>query len=95
VLAGDFFEHIPERADCYVLANVLHDWDDTRATKILRNCRRSMPRAGRVLIIERLIPEDGSDAVPNPPERHQHARDHRRGKNAPTTSTVHSSDLRG
>ena len=64
VLAGNFFEHVPERADCYVLANVLHDWDDTRAATILRNCRRSMARAGRVLIIERLIPEDGSDAVP-------------------------------
>jgi hypothetical protein len=64
VLPGNFFEQVPGRADCYVLANVLHDWDDARATKILRNCRRSMARAGRVLIIERLIPEDGSDAVP-------------------------------
>ena len=64
VLAGNFFEQVPGRADCYLLANVLHDWDDTRATEILRNCRRSMARAGRVLIIERLIPEDGSDAVP-------------------------------
>ncbi len=36
----------------------------TARTQILRNCRRSMPRAGRVLIVERLIPEDGSDAVP-------------------------------
>ena len=64
VRAGDFFEQVPERADCYVLANVLHDWDDARATKILLNCRRSMARAGRVLIIERLFPEDGGDAVP-------------------------------
>jgi hypothetical protein len=64
VLAGNFFEQVPDRADCYVLANVLHDWDDARATEILRNCRRSMARAGKVLIIERLIPEDGSDAVP-------------------------------
>ena len=64
VLAGDFFDQVPGQADCYVLANVLHDWDDARAARILRNCRRSMARAGRVLIIERLIPEDGSDAVP-------------------------------
>ena len=47
-----------------MLANVLHDWDDARATEILRNCRRSMARAGKVLIIERLIPQDGSDTVP-------------------------------
>jgi hypothetical protein len=64
VLAGDFFEQVPRGADCYVLANVLHDWDDARATQILRNCQRSMARGGRVLIVERLIPQDGSDAVP-------------------------------
>ncbi len=64
VLAGDFFKLVPDGADCYVLANVLHDWDDPRAIEILRNCRRSMTGGGRVLIVERLIPEDGSDAVP-------------------------------
>jgi SAM-dependent methyltransferase len=64
VLAGDFFEQIPAGADRYLLANVLHDWDDARSIRILRNCRRAMARIGRVLIVERLIPEDGSDPVP-------------------------------
>ena len=64
VLAGDFFEEVPAGADRYVLANVLHDWDDASAIEILRNCRRSMARAGRVLIIERLIPENDNDPVP-------------------------------
>jgi hypothetical protein len=64
VLAGDFFDHVPPGGDCYLLANVLHDWDDARAIEILRNCRRSMPGGGRVLIVERLIPQDGSDPVP-------------------------------
>jgi SAM-dependent methyltransferase len=64
VLAGDFFEQVPAGADRYLLANVLHDWDDARSIEILRNCRRAMARAGRVLIVERLIPEDGSDPVP-------------------------------
>jgi SAM-dependent methyltransferase len=64
VLAGDFFEQVPRGADCYVLANVLHDWDDARSIQILRNCRRSMTGGGRVLILERLIPEDGRDPVP-------------------------------
>ena len=63
VLAGDFFESVP-RADCYVLANVLHDWDDERSIQILRNCHRAMAGAGRILIVERLIPEDGGDPVP-------------------------------
>ena len=50
--------------DCYLLANVLHDWDDARSFDILRNCRQAMSGAGRVLIVERLIPEDGTDPVP-------------------------------
>ena len=64
VLAGDFFESVPDGADCYLLANVLHDWDDTRAGQILRNCRQAMTRGGRVLIVERLIPSAPGNAVP-------------------------------
>lgn len=64
VLAGDFFENLPAGADYYVLANVLHDWDDTRAGQILRNCRLATPRDGRVLIVERLIPDTPCHAVP-------------------------------
>jgi SAM-dependent methyltransferase len=64
VVAGDFFERVPEGADCYVMANVLHDWDDSRSIEILSNCRRSMATGGRVLIVERLIPEDAGDPVP-------------------------------
>jgi hypothetical protein len=63
VLAGDFFLSVPV-ADCYLLANVLHDWDDKRSIQILRNCRQAMPGAGRVLLVERLIPEDDGDPVP-------------------------------
>jgi hypothetical protein len=63
ILAGDFFRSVPS-ADCYLLANVLHDWDDNRAIDILRNCRQAMPVTGRVLIVERLIPEDGNDPLP-------------------------------
>jgi O-methyltransferase domain len=64
VVAGDFFQGVPAGADCYLLANVLHDWDDTRATEILAHCRRAVTRHGRVLIIERLIPDDPGQAVP-------------------------------
>ena len=63
VVAGDFFERVPDGADCYLMANVLHDWDDSRSIDILSNCRRSMSTGGRVLIVERLIPEDGGDPI--------------------------------
>jgi hypothetical protein len=64
VIAGDFFSGVPEGADMYVLANVLHDWDDARSVHILTSCRAAMSAGGRVLIVERLIPHDPADAVP-------------------------------
>jgi SAM-dependent methyltransferase len=63
-VGGDFFHSIPQGADCYILANVLHDWDDTRAVQILETCRRALNEPGRVLIVERLIADDPALAVP-------------------------------
>lgn len=65
IVAGDFFAGVPEGADGYILANVLHDWDDDRAVQILQACRRAMGARGRVLIVERLIPDDPREAVPS------------------------------
>jgi hypothetical protein len=64
VVAGDFFERVPEGADSYIMANVLHDWDDARAVAILANCRRAMAENSKMLIVERLIPDDPSEAAP-------------------------------
>jgi hypothetical protein len=64
IVAGDFFEGVPSDADGYILANVLHNWDDARAVQILTACRHAMADGARVLIVERLIPHDPSDAVP-------------------------------
>ena len=64
IVGGDFFASVPAGADGYLLANVLHDWDDARAIEILGNCRRAMAADGRVLIVERLIADDPAAAVP-------------------------------
>ncbi len=48
IVAGDFFAGVPDGADGYILANVLHDWDDGRAVQILRACRHAMGTRGRV-----------------------------------------------
>ena len=55
---------MPEGADGYLLANVLHDWDDHSAAAILQACGRAMNPGGRVLVAERLIPDDPRDCVP-------------------------------
>jgi SAM-dependent methyltransferase len=57
VVAGSFFDAVPDGADAYVLRAVIHDWDDARGTAILSNCRRAMTSAGTLLIAERVMPE--------------------------------------
>jgi SAM-dependent methyltransferase len=54
---GDFFSSVPQGADAYLLCGVIHDWDDRRAIRILRNCRRAMARTGRLLIIDMVVPD--------------------------------------
>lgn len=56
-LGADFFADDLPPADTYVLARILHDWDDEQAVAILRNCRRSIAENGRMLIVEQVIPE--------------------------------------
>jgi hypothetical protein len=56
VIGGDFFEQVPAGADCYILASVIHDWDDEHSLRILKQCRRSMDRGKRLLLVECVIP---------------------------------------
>jgi len=57
IAGGDFFTDALPAADVYVMAQVLHDWDDARSLAILRNCRRSIARDGRLLLLEQVMPD--------------------------------------
>ena len=54
--SGNFFEHIPPGHDAYVLAHVLHDWNDDDSVAILRKCREAMSTDARLLIVEAVLP---------------------------------------
>jgi len=54
---GDFFTSAPQGADAYLLCGLIHDWDDRRAIRILKNCRRAMPEQGRVLLVDMVVPD--------------------------------------
>jgi hypothetical protein len=56
-LAGSFFDAVPAGGDAYLLKSVLHDWDDERARQILERCRQAMDGRGRLLVVERVLPE--------------------------------------
>jgi hypothetical protein len=56
-VGGDFFTSVPNGADAYVLSSILHDWDDPAAVDIPRTVRRAMDPAGKVVVIETVVPE--------------------------------------
>jgi len=55
LLAADFFTDTLPVADAYVLMEIIHDWDDTDAVRILANIRRSAPAGATVVIIETVL----------------------------------------
>ncbi len=54
-VAGSFFESVPE-GDSYVLSGIIHDWDDARATAILRTIGAAARPGARLLITESVVP---------------------------------------
>jgi O-methyltransferase domain len=58
LVAGDFFTEVPSGGDVYVLAQILHDWDDHDAVRILRQVAAAMPAHGKLLVVEQVLPGD-------------------------------------
>ncbi|MGW7533398.1 methyltransferase [Amycolatopsis sp. NPDC054798] len=52
VRGGSFFDPLPPGADAYVLVDILHNWDDDNARRILERCAEAAGRSGRILAIE-------------------------------------------
>ena len=61
LVAGDFFLAVPAAADCYLLASILHDWNDVDATRILARIAQAMAPDGRVIVIEMIVPTNDDD----------------------------------
>jgi hypothetical protein len=57
---GSFFDPIPADAGGYVLCDILHDWDDESAERILRGCTTAAGTAGKVLVIEHIDHDSGA-----------------------------------
>jgi len=54
VCHGDFFKEVPA-GDAYVMKHIIHDWDDAKATTILKNIHKASPKAARVVLLEGVI----------------------------------------
>ena len=59
VEGGSFLETAPEGADAVIMKHILHDWNDDDSIRILQNCHRVLPKGGRVLVVEALVPPPG------------------------------------
>lgn len=62
-VGGDFFDEIPTGGNVYLLKHILHDWDNHRASQILKNVAAAMPQKARLLVIEQGITPPG---IPGP-----------------------------
>jgi hypothetical protein len=58
VMSGDFFKSVPSGGDAYIMKHIIHDWDDDRATAILKNCHAALEgkTKGRVILLEAVVP---------------------------------------
>jgi hypothetical protein len=59
-IQGDFFSHVPDGGDLYLLKSILDNWDDSAAAAILRKCSDAMSGHARLLVAERVIPSGNS-----------------------------------
>lgn len=56
VIEGSFFESVPTGADAYLFRHIIHDWTDEPCIQILGRCREVIPRNGKLLIVDCVVP---------------------------------------
>ena len=61
--AVDFFSDQLPVGEAYVLKHVLHDWSDNDAVVLLKNVKRAGPLSAKMLVCERLLPDDGAPCI--------------------------------
>ncbi|SUA81158.1 Carminomycin 4-O-methyltransferase [Nocardia otitidiscaviarum] len=52
VTAASFFDPLPAGGDAYLLVDILHDWDDENADRILARCVEAATPDSRIIVIE-------------------------------------------
>lgn len=60
VASGSVFERVPEGGDVYILAKVLHDWDNAPALEILQRVRAAATADTRLLVLDSVITPEAS-----------------------------------
>jgi SAM-dependent methyltransferase len=66
LVGGDFFKAVPPGADVHILKQILHDWSDDEAIRLLCQCRDALVPGGRLLIVEMVVPADNRPSAVQP-----------------------------
>ncbi|XP_056847972.1 caffeic acid 3-O-methyltransferase-like [Raphanus sativus] len=59
-VGGNMFDKIPQ-GQAIFMKWILHDWNDDQCVEILKNCKQALPKNGKVIIVEYIIPREISD----------------------------------
>lgn len=54
---GSFLDSVPAGGDALILKSIIMCWDDDHSLKLLENCRKALGQGGRLLLVERIVPE--------------------------------------
>ncbi|XP_073127652.1 caffeic acid 3-O-methyltransferase 2-like isoform X1 [Henckelia pumila] len=61
-IGGDMFIRVP-KGDAIFMKWILHDWSDTHCIKILKRCHEALPDNGKIIVVERVFPENPNDGL--------------------------------
>ncbi|KAJ4906276.1 O-methyltransferase family protein [Raphanus sativus] len=56
-VSGDMFIEVP-KGDAVFMKWILHDWTDELCIKLLKNCWKSLPENGKVIIVDLITPSE-------------------------------------
>jgi hypothetical protein len=63
IATGDVFKGLPTGADAIVMKYFLSSWKDEDALTILRHCREALPKHGKVVLLQCIVPDLGEPTV--------------------------------
>lgn len=54
---GDMFQMVPQ-GDAIFMKWIMHNWDDEDCLRILKNCHKTIPKNGKVIIMDAILPKE-------------------------------------
>ncbi|KAK9997258.1 hypothetical protein SO802_021944 [Lithocarpus litseifolius] len=56
-VGGDMYVSVP-KGDVIMIKGTCHNWNDEQCIKLLKNCNKAVPKDGKVIIMDFILPEE-------------------------------------